>query len=54
MKLYKLASATLLEVDQSYLLGPELDWDHLLGRENLKSLLSNESKNWESISSSKA
>jgi len=54
MKLYKLASATLLEVDQAFLLGPELDWDHLLGRENLKSLLNNESKNWESISSSKA
>jgi len=51
MKLYKLPNQTLLEIESEFLLGPELDWDDLLGRENLKSLLTKESQTWEKISS---
>jgi 2-dehydro-3-deoxy-D-arabinonate dehydratase len=54
MKLYKLAAGTLLETDNEIFLGPELDWDQLLGREHLPQLLRSEAKHWESISSQKA
>jgi 2-dehydro-3-deoxy-D-arabinonate dehydratase len=54
MKLYKLAAGTLLETDNEIFLGPELDWDQLLGREHLPQLLKSEAKHWESISSQKA
>jgi 2-dehydro-3-deoxy-D-arabinonate dehydratase len=54
MRLYKLISGTLLEMNGSYFLGPELDWDDLLGREQLPKLLAAESQNWEIISQEKA
>ena len=54
MRLYKLISGTLLEINNSYLLGPELDWDDLLGREQLPKLLAAEAQNWETISQEKA
>jgi len=44
MRLYKLISGTLLEMNDSYFLGPELDWDDLLGREQLPKLLAAESQ----------
>lgn len=49
MKLYKLKSGTLLQIDSSFKKGPIFDWDELLGREELKSFLQNESNTWESI-----
>jgi 2-dehydro-3-deoxy-D-arabinonate dehydratase len=54
MRLYKLLSATLLEKDSRFFLGPELDWDQLLGREHLPKLLSSEASHWEKISLEKA
>ena len=54
MRLYKLTAATLLEIDNENFLGPELDWDQVLGRENLPKLLKSESAHWEKISSEKA
>ena len=54
MRLYKLISGTLLEINNSYFLGPELDWDDLLGREQLSKLLAAEAQNWETISQEKA
>lgn len=49
MKLYKLNSGTLLESEDGLFLGPELDWDQLLGREHLPQLLKSESSHWEKI-----
>ncbi len=54
MKLYKLTAATLLESDNGIFLGPELDWDQLLGREHLPQLLRSESSHWEKIDAEKA
>lgn len=54
MKLYKLTSGTLLESDNGIFLGPELDWDQLLGREHLPQLLKSEAAHWENISFEKA
>ena len=54
MRLYKLISGTLLELNGTYYLGPELDWDQLLGREQLPKLLASEASNWEKISQEKA
>jgi len=54
MRLYKLISGTLLELNGTYFLGPELDWDQLLGREQLPKLLASEASNWEQISLEKA
>lgn len=54
MKLYKLTSGTLLESENGIFLGPELDWDQLLGRENLPKLLKSEAAHWEKISFEKA
>jgi 2-dehydro-3-deoxy-D-arabinonate dehydratase len=54
MRLYKLISGTLLELKGAYYLGPELDWDQLLGREQLSKLLASEASNWEQISLEKA
>jgi 2-dehydro-3-deoxy-D-arabinonate dehydratase len=54
MKLYKLKSGTLLQIDSSFKKGPSFDWDALLGREELKSFLQNESKTWGSIADSEA
>lgn len=54
MRLYKLLSGTLLQVENQYLLGPELDWDQLLGREHLPLLLKSEAAHWEKISSENA
>ena len=54
MKLYKLNSGTLLESEDSIFLGPELDWDQLLGREHLPQLLKSESANWEKITFEKS
>ncbi len=54
MKLYKLPSATILTTVESAYLGPEMDWDKLLGQENLKEYLQVLIKNWEEISLEKA
>jgi 2-dehydro-3-deoxy-D-arabinonate dehydratase len=54
MRLYKLISGTLLELKGAYYLGPELDWDQLLGREQLPKLLASEASNWGQISLEKA
>jgi 2-dehydro-3-deoxy-D-arabinonate dehydratase len=54
MKLFKLTAGTLLESDNGIFLGPELDWDQLLGREHLPKLLKSESAHWEKISFEKA
>jgi 2-dehydro-3-deoxy-D-arabinonate dehydratase len=54
MKLYKLKSGTLLHSNSSFKIGPSFDWDELLGREELKSFLENESKNWKSIEEGEA
>jgi 2-dehydro-3-deoxy-D-arabinonate dehydratase len=54
MKLYKLKSGTLLQIDSSFKKGPIFDWDALLGREELKNFLQNVSKTWESIAESEA
>jgi 2-dehydro-3-deoxy-D-arabinonate dehydratase len=54
MRLYKLISGTLLEINNSYFLGPELDWDDLLGREQLPKLLAAEAQNWDTTSQEKA
>ena len=54
MRLYKLISGTLLEVNGTHYLGPELDWDKLLGREQLPKLLASEASHWEKISLEKA
>ncbi len=54
MKLYKLTSGTLLESEDGIFLGPELDWDQLLGREHLPQLLKSESAHWEKITFEKS
>ncbi len=54
MKLYKLTSGTLLESENGIFLGPELDWDQLLGREHLPQLLKSESAHWEKITFEKS
>ncbi|PZX57909.1 fumarylacetoacetate hydrolase family protein [Algoriphagus chordae] len=54
MKIYKLPSGTLLQNENQAFLGPELDWDVLLAKENLKNYLSAESKSWQLISSGDA
>ena len=54
MRLYKLISGTLLELNDTYFLGPELDWDDLLGREQLPKLLAAEAQNWDTLSQEKA
>lgn len=54
MRLYKLISGTLLELNGTHYLGPELDWDQLLGREQLPKLLASEASNWEQICLEKA
>ena len=54
MKLYKLTNGTLLESDNGIFLGPELDWDQLLGREHLPQLLKSEATHWEKISFEKS
>ncbi len=54
MKLYKLTAGTLLESENGIFLGPELDWDQLLGREHLPQLLKSEASHWEEISFEKA
>ena len=41
-------------MNNTYFLGPELDWDDLLGREQLPKLLAAEAQNWETISHEKA
>lgn len=54
MRLYKLLNGTILESENEWKLGPELDWDQLLGRENLQRLLKSESASWEKISFEKS
>lgn len=54
MRLHKLISGTLLELNETHYLGPELDWDQLLGREQLPKLLASEAQHWENISDEKA
>lgn len=43
-----------MDIDGTNFLGPELDWDDLLGREQLSKLLAAEAQNWETISDEKA
>ncbi|MEP0711591.1 MAG: 2-hydroxyhepta-2,4-diene-1,7-dioate isomerase, partial [Algoriphagus sp.] len=54
MKIYKLPSGTLLQFENQAFFGPELNWDDLLAKENLKDYLNSESKSWEAITSEKA
>jgi len=54
MKLYKLPSGTLLKKNDQYFLGPSLQWNELLGRENVKEYLNFESKGWRSIAEEEA
>ncbi len=54
MKLYKLASGTLIEHDGTYYLGPNLEWDELLSKEELKSFLINEILSWKEIQEKEA
>lgn len=54
MRLYKLSSGTLLESENGIFLGPDLDWDQLLGREHLPKLLESEATHWEKISFEKS
>ncbi|UZD21651.1 fumarylacetoacetate hydrolase family protein [Algoriphagus halophytocola] len=54
MKIYKLPTGTLLQQENQFLLGPELDWDQLLAQENLKDYLSAESHSWTQISDEEA
>lgn len=54
MKLFKLTCGTLLETENGIFLSPELDWDQLLGRENLPKLLKSEAAHWERITFEKA
>ncbi|NVK50206.1 MAG: fumarylacetoacetate hydrolase family protein [Cyclobacteriaceae bacterium] len=54
MKLYKTSQGTLVcDSNQNYL-GPDYDWNLLLGRENLQDFLQSEIKTWEKISSDQA
>lgn len=54
MKLYKTSQGTLVcDSNQNYL-GPDYDWNLLLGRENLLDFLQSEIKTWEKISSDRA
>lgn len=54
MRLYKLITGTLLELKNDYYLGPELDWDHLLGREHLSKLLESEASHWDKLTAEEA
>jgi 2-dehydro-3-deoxy-D-arabinonate dehydratase len=54
MKLYKLPSGTLLQKDAAFILGPSLNWNDLLGRENLKEYLNFESKGWRNLGEDEA
>ncbi len=54
MKIYKLPSGTLLQLENQAFLGPELNWDHLLAKENLKDYLRSESKSWQAIAPNEA
>lgn len=54
MKLYKLPSGTLLEIDGKFKLGNALDWDSLLTKEDLGDFLKTHSESWELISEEKS
>ncbi|MDN3203870.1 fumarylacetoacetate hydrolase family protein [Algoriphagus sediminis] len=54
MKLYKLSSSTLIEIESTFYLGPEFDWDDLLSKEDLSAFLASEHKKWEGISTESA
>lgn len=54
MKIYKLPSGTLLQLENQAFFGPELNWDDLLAKENLKDYLSSESKSWQAIAPNEA
>ncbi|WP_192347467.1 fumarylacetoacetate hydrolase family protein [Algoriphagus sp. Y33] len=50
MKIYKLPSGTLLLNGTEAFFGPEINWDALLAREDLKDYLNKESKTWKTLS----
>jgi len=54
MRLYKLTSATLLETNSQFLLGPVQNWDVLLAQENLSQYLQKISPEWKKISEAEA
>ena len=54
MRLYKLTSATLLETNSQFLLGPVQNWDLLLAQENLSQYLQEISPEWKKISEAEA
>jgi 2-dehydro-3-deoxy-D-arabinonate dehydratase len=54
MRLYKLTSATLLERNSQFLLGPVQNWDLLLAQENLSQYLQEISPDWKKISEAEA
>lgn len=54
MLLYKLTSATLLETNSQFLLGPVQNWDLLLAQENLSQYLQEISPDWKKISEAEA
>jgi 2-dehydro-3-deoxy-D-arabinonate dehydratase len=54
MRLYKLTSATLLETNSQFLLGPVQNWDLVLAQENLSQYLQEISPDWKKISEAEA
>ncbi|WP_297338532.1 fumarylacetoacetate hydrolase family protein [Algoriphagus sp.] len=46
MKLYKIENKPLLDINGDFFLGPDSDWDQLLGRDRLKDLLYSEAQHW--------
>jgi 2-dehydro-3-deoxy-D-arabinonate dehydratase len=54
MKIYKLPTGTLLQLESQAFFGPEMNWDDLLARENLKEYLSAESNSWKALTPKEA
>lgn len=54
MKLYKIENKPLLDINGDFYLGPDADWDQLLGRDRLKDLLYSEAQHWEQMTQQEA
>ncbi|MFC3416466.1 fumarylacetoacetate hydrolase family protein [Algoriphagus hitonicola] len=54
MLLYKIENKPLLDINGDFYLGPDADWDQLLGRDRLKDLLYSEAQNWEQLTQTDA
>ncbi|MGM0943961.1 MAG: fumarylacetoacetate hydrolase family protein [Bacteroidota bacterium] len=54
MKLYKIENKPLLDINGDFYLGPDADWDQLLGRDRLKDLLYSEAQHWEQLTKEEA